>query len=64
MEKNMKLGLLTACFAALALSFTPTTVLAKKKDDSKYDRPYDKFFERPMMWSASLSPDGTHLPMA
>ena len=60
----MKFGLVGACFAALSLALTPTSVLAKKKDDSKYDRPYDLFFESPMMWSATLSPDGTHLAMA
>lgn len=60
----MKTRFLGSCLAAIALVLTPTTAFAKKKDDSKYDRPYDKFFERPMMWSASLSPDGTHLAMA
>jgi len=60
----MKLGLFSACIAALALSLTPTTVMAKKKDDSRFDRPYDKFFERVSMWTAVLSPDGTHLAMA
>lgn len=60
----MKNGIFGACMAALMLALTPTTVVAKKKDDSKFDRLYDKFFERPMMWSASLSPDGTHLAMA
>lgn len=60
----MKTRFFGACLAALAFALTPTTVMAKKKDDSKYDRPYDKFFETPMMWATSLSPDGTHLAMA
>lgn len=60
----MKLGLIAACLSTFALALTPTTATAKKKDKSKFDRPYDKFFEDPMMWAARLSPDGTHLAMA
>lgn len=60
----MKFGLIGACVAAISLALTPTTVFAKKKKESKFDRPYDKFFETSEMWAASLSPDGTHVAMA
>ena len=34
------------------------------KKDSKYDRPYDPFFERPQFWSPGLSPNGNYIASA
>lgn len=61
---DFKMRIISSCLAALILAMTPVFAEAAKKDDSKYDRPYDKFFEAPMMWSPVLSPDGTHMAMA
>ena len=53
-------------FATLLLTTTlcvPMAAQAKKKD-SKYDRPYDMFFEDSTMWGTQISPDGNYLATA
>ena len=53
--------LITFLCTALAFFFSATTVNAKGK--SKYDRPYDPYFEEANMWTPQLSPDGKYIAL-
>ena len=53
--------LITFLCTALAFFFSATTVNAKRK--SKYDRPYDPYFEEANMWTPQLSPDGKYIAL-
>ncbi|MGB3456901.1 MAG: S9 family peptidase [Litorimonas sp.] len=55
---------LAICLGVVAMAITPAPAFADKKDNPKYDRAYDPFFEDPVMASVALSPDGTHVAMA
>jgi len=58
----MKLFVQLFTAAVIALCAPLNSAFAQK--DSKYDRPYDPFFERPQIWSADLSPDGRYVAFA